>query len=269
MRLTISTLACPDWPLDRIIAACARHGIGGIDFRGLGPEIDVTKHVAFGAGLEDTLALLRQYAIELPCFSTSVTLISPGPQRWQDMLDEARRYAVLAGRTGTPFLRIFGGAPPDDMTRDEALAMARRHLRQVLKICKPHGTMPLVETHATWSSSGQLKELLHEFDPADVGVLWDVEHPYRSGESPGDTAESLRRFIRHVHLKDSSCTNGKSTPRLLGQGDLPLGDFIKALRAIAYDGWICLETEKRWHGETAPDPDESIPHFATFMRANA
>ena len=147
--------------------------------------------------------------------------------------------------------------------------MAQRHLRQVIKICKPHGALPLVETHATWSTSGQLKELLHEFDPADVGVLWDVEHPYRSGESAGDTAQALRRFIRHVHFKDSSHAAGKSTPRLLGEGDLPLRDFVRALRAIDYDGWICLETEKRWHGETAPNPDASIPHFAQFMRSVA
>jgi sugar phosphate isomerase/epimerase len=233
----------------------------------LGPEIDVTRHVAFGAGLEDTLGLLGQYGIELPCFGTSVTLISPGPQRWQDMLDEARRYAVLAGRTGTAYLRVFGGAPAAGMTREEARAMAERHLRQVIKICRTHGTMPLVETHATWATAGQLKELLHEFDPGEVGVLWDVEHPCRSGEAPGETAEALRRFVRHVHMKDSSWSDGKSTPRLLGEGDLPLGDFVRALRGMGYEGWVCLETEKRWHPEVAPDPDESIPHFASYMRA--
>jgi sugar phosphate isomerase/epimerase len=266
MRLSLSTLACPDWPLERIVAACVEHGIGGIDFRGLGPEIDVTRHVAFNAALEETLALLRRHGLELPCFNTSVTLVSPGPQRWQDMLDEARRYAVLAARTGTRYLRIFGGAAAGDMSAEETLAMAQRHLRQVIKICKSHGVAPLVETHDAWSTSARMKELLHEFDSAEVGVLWDVEHPYRNGESPGDTAELLRRYVRHVHFKDSTRADGKSTPRLLGEGELPLGDFVRALSAIEYEGWICLETEKRWHAQAAPEPEVSIPQFARFMR---
>jgi sugar phosphate isomerase/epimerase len=269
MRLSISTLTCPDWPLERIVAACAQNGIGGIDPRGLGEEIDVTRHVAFNAGLEQTLALLRTHGLELPCFNTSVTLVSPGPQRWQDMLDEARRYAVLAARTRTPYIRVFGGAAPQDMSADEARAMARRHLRQVIKICKPQGAIPLVETHDAWSTSARVRELLHEFDPAEVGALWDVEHPYRNGEAPGDTAESLRRYIRHVHFKDSTRTDGKSTPRLLGEGELPLADFVRAWRAIGYHGCICLETEKRWHAQTAPEPEISIPQFANFMRSIA
>jgi sugar phosphate isomerase/epimerase len=267
MRLTLSTLTCPDWPLDRIIDVCIEHHIPGIDFRGLGEEIDITRHADFNDHLDHTLAALRRHNLELPCFNTSVTLVSPGPQRWQDMLEEAHRYAQLAARTGTRYLRVFGGRPQEGMSPDEARAMAGRHLRQVIKICKPHGVIPLVETHDAWSTSAQLKELLHEFDPADAAVLWDVEHPYRHGESPGDTAESLRKYIRHVHFKDSTLTDGKPTPKLLGEGDLPLADFIKALKAIHYDGWLCLETEKRWHMQTAPDPDQSIPHFAAYMRS--
>ena len=37
------------------------------------------------------------------------------------------------------------------------------------------------------------------------------------------------------------------------------------LRAAGYDRWLCLETEKRWHAD-APEPHESIPQFAQFIR---
>src|SRR5437016_5492177 len=129
MKLTVSTLACPDWTLPQIIDACAAVGITGIDFRGFGPDIDVTRLREFTLDLDLTRTELARHDLRLPCFSTSVTLISPSPQRWQEMLDEAHRYATLAGRTGTPYLRIFGGAALHGMTRHESLAMASRHPR--------------------------------------------------------------------------------------------------------------------------------------------
>ncbi len=270
MRLSVSTLACPEWSLEQIVDACAANGIGGIEFRGLGAEIDITRSSAFLAELPDTLALLRAKHLALPCFATSVTLVSPGPERWQDMLDEAHRYAQLAGQTSTPFIRIFGGGVPKGVAEDQALLMAQRHLRQIIKICKVHGVIPLLETHDAFATAQTVKQLLHEFDPAEVGVLWDVEHTHRRGEAPGDTAEALGKLIRHIHIKDSvvdpSAAELKNLPRLLGEGDLPLKDIFRAINAMGYEGWLCLETEKRWHPETSPGPEESMPRFAEYLR---
>jgi fatty-acyl-CoA synthase len=267
MRLTISTLACPDWGLSQIVEACAAAGVGGVDFRGLGGEIDVTRLREFSLDLSNTLALFRRHGLEMPCFGTSVTLISPSSQRWQEMLDEAHRYARLAAKTGTRFVRVFGGALPKGMTRDEGLAMASRHLRQIVKMCRAHGTQPVLETHDEWSTSAAVRELLHEFDPDDAGALWDVEHTTRAGESPGDTAAALGRYLKHVHFKDSVRRDGKPVPKLLGEGDVPIGEALRVLGAAGYAGWLCLETEKRWHPEVAPAPEVSVPQFARFVDA--
>jgi len=265
MKLCFSTLACPAWDLRRIVDVAAENGIEGVDFRGIGEEIDITKLPAFNAELDATLAFMRDRRVAMPCLNTSVTLVSPAPERWAAMLEECHRYAQLASRTGTRFIRCFGGAVPVGMTRDEARSMAQRHLRQLAKICRPNGCQIVLETHDAWSTSDEVLELVHEFDPADAGVLWDVEHTHRGGERATDTAEKLRRFVRHVHVKDSVRIDNKNSPRLLGEGELPLADFVAALRGIGYDGYLCLETEKRWHAE-GPEPEQSIPQFATYMR---
>jgi fatty-acyl-CoA synthase len=265
MKLAVSTLCCPTWELPQIVEAAVRNGIEGIDFRGIGAEIDITALPQFGAELDATLRLLREGKISLPCFNTSVTLLSPSPQRWDAMLDEARRYATLAGRTETAFLRVFGGRTPQELTGEQARMMAQRHLRQVVKICKPHGCIPLLETHDDWTTSARVLELIHEFEPADVGVIWDLEHPWRAGESPAATAVGLRRFIRHVHIKDTTYPDGKRRGMLLGHGLVPLKECAAALAEIGYQAWYCLETEKRWDS-AAPEPGESLPQFAEFMR---
>ncbi len=76
---------------------------------------------------------------------------------------------------------------------------------------------------------------------------------------------ALRPWLRHVHVKDAKREDGKSLPCLLGEGDLPLADLVRAVRDVGYDQWLCLETEKRWHATVAPEPEESLPQFVRFM----
>jgi len=55
VRLTFSTLACPNWSFPQIVGAAAAHGLAGIDPRGLGEEIDVTRLPLFASELGATL----------------------------------------------------------------------------------------------------------------------------------------------------------------------------------------------------------------------
>lgn len=266
LPLTFSTLSAPTWTLPEILEHAATNGYRGVDFRGIGDEIDITKLREFTTELDATLASFRALNISMPCLNTSVTLVSPATQRWQEMLDEAHRYAQLARRTETKLIRIFGGAVPTDIMRDEAIAMARRHIRQLIKICKPAGCRPVLETHDAWIRVDEIGELLRDFQPDEIGILWDIEHTHRAGESPQETIDGLKRFIQHVHFKDSSRVDGKNVPKLMGEGDLPLKACVAALRSMGYEGFISLETEKRWHAG-APDAEASVPQFANFMRA--
>ncbi len=265
MQLCFSTLACPNWTLPQIVGAAAAHKLG-VDFRGVGAEIDITRLSSFTSEVDSTLELLAAHQIAVPCLATSVTLVAPAAERWQMMLEECHRYAVVAAKTNTRFLRIFGGGVPKGMNFEEARSMAQRHLRQLVKITSPHNCMPLIETHDDWSTSPRVLDLLGEFSPEDVGVLWDLEHPYNHGEAPSKTAELLKPFLRHIHIKDGKREGEKSLPRLLGEGELPLVELIGAVREAGYEDWICLETEKRWHPTVAPEPEESLPQFVRFMQ---
>jgi sugar phosphate isomerase/epimerase len=268
MKFCFSTLVCPTWSLPQIVGAAAAHGLEGIDFRGIGAEIDITRSALFNEELDDTLQLLRQHGLSVPCLQTSIALVTPVNERWEMMLAECHRYASLASRLGAPFLRIFGGEVIKGMTRTQAVAMARRHLRQLQHICAPHRCRVLLETHDDWATSEQILELLGDTPPQEAGVLWDIEDPCRRGEAPEQTARLLSRYIGHAHIKDSTRSNGASRPTLLGQGDLPLREFVSGLKLIGYDRWICLETEKRWRPEIAPEPEESLPQFVQYMKVN-
>ena len=267
VRLSISTLACPNWSLPQIVGAASAHGVQGLDLRGIGPEIDVTKLDLFDTEIDSTIELLRQHSVQVPCINTSIALVTTAAERWEMMLNECQRVRAACGQiedTVPAHLRR-GGAQGDDVASKQ-LHWLGGVLDSSRNCAATHNCQVLLETHDDWATSGEVRELLSDFPPEQIGVLWDIEHPYRRGEHPSDTA-SLAKYIRHVHIKDSVRDSGPSIPRLLGEGELPLEDVIKALRRIGYDGWICLETEKRWHPQAAPEPEESLPQFASWMRS--
>ena len=266
MKLCISTLACPTWTLDQIIAGCAQAGVQGIDFRGIGDELDITRLPEFNQRLDETLARFREHGLSMPCLNTSIRLITPHAEEWNSFLDECQRYAQLAGQCGTMYLRVFGGAIPNTMTRDQARMLGERHLRQISKICRTHGCKVALETHDAWRTSDEVLELVHALTPDEVGVLWDIEHPIHGGEEVERTVQRLHRYICHVHIKDCVVEEGRRVSKLLGQGVVPIRECVQALRDTGYDGWWSLETEKRWDAQ-APEPEQSIPQFVRYMRS--
>lgn len=264
MKFSLNTLACPAWNLDQIIAAASGSGLDGIDFRGMAEAIDITHLPEFTTDLSATVEKLKAAKLGMPCLNTSVTLVCQAPAQWDEMLEEFHRYAQLAAATATPIIRVFGGATPKELSPEQARSMAERHLRQLAKIGRPFNCRPAVETHDAWGRA-RLLELLHEFDPRDAGIIWDVEHTTHDGDDPLETVQSLKKYLAHAQFKDVVMEAGQRKPQLLGHGHLPLRAAFNALRSIDYAGWICLETEKRWDSN-APDPEFSVPQFAGFMR---
>ncbi len=265
-RLTISTLVCPSWPLETILERAAAVGVQGVDFRGIQQNVDHTTLPAFSTQVDKTVALLRGRGLEAPCMCSSVALMTPDPLKWAGMLEEYLRYLKVADAFGSPFIRIFPGRTPADMSRDAATVMARQHARQLASLAKSHRAKPLLETHDDWGASAEVIQLIDDCDPDAFGVVWDVRHTWAAKELPQQVIATLGPRLKHVHVKDSVMRDGREVPALLGEGIVSVRESLIALRDANYDGWICLETEKRWYPEVAPVPEESLPQFVAFVR---
>lgn len=269
-KLCFSTLVCPDWTLPQMASAAADAGIAGIDFRGIGPELDITVLPDFTDDLATTLTLLESRGISMPCLNTSVTLLEFDAAAWSRSLEEYARYARLARRTGTRMLRVFGGSIPADTSYAAALENVRVHLRELVQINGRinGGTdcIPVLESHDNFRTADQVLAVVDAVPARSAAILWDIEHTYRAGECPADTVRLLGSRIKHVHVKDVLIKNGAVVcSTLLGQGNLPVAQAMRCLAQHGYDGWLSLETEKRWRPD-APAPESSVPQFAAFTR---
>jgi sugar phosphate isomerase/epimerase len=254
LPLAFSTLACPDWSLERAAEMAQTHGYAGIELRLLdGQTIEADIGPAARRRVRTVLEAAGLPAVAL---DTSVRLAGgDGAAR------ELRSLLELAAEWGSPMVRVFGGDAPGGPA-----AMAT-----VLEAAVPDaerlGVSIAVETHDALSSARAVADLLALVPSPAAGALWDVLHTWRMGEAPDLVARLFGDRLLHVHVKDGRPRGGADWELVpLGEGTVPMARSLRALRDGGYRGWLSVEWEKRWHPELA-EPEVALPQHAAALAA--
>jgi sugar phosphate isomerase/epimerase len=265
MKLGVTTLGCPDWTLDEILSRLPQYGYEGVELRGLGPDLDLTKSPAFDSpvALARTRQSFSNAGLAICGIDTSCSFAGTDPAATANNLDEGRRSIDLANALDAPTIRVFGGSIVNITKRPEA---AKRVAEALLTLgeyaAQTAGVSVVLETHDAFSTGTQAAEALRQAVHPRVGVLWDLHHPYRQGEAPEETFAALRPYVKQTHVKDSQ---PGGTYCLLGEGDIPILQMLRLLKGGGYDGWINLEWEKRWIPALA-EPEIAFPQYAARLR---
>ncbi len=265
MKIAFSTLACPDWSWQDITSAAKDFGFDGVEVRGLGEEIFAVRAQPFAdEALGETIRKLSALRLSISCFSSACCLKYKGSE--EENVSEITEYVKLAAKLGTPYVRILADREPAPMGDEVDDAFIAAQLKRLAPIAERYGVVLLVETNGVFADTARLYRLLERVASDAVAALWDVHHPYRfAGETAERTVQNLGAYIKYVHLKDSVLgADGRVQYRLMGEGDLPIGEMMMALRSINYDGFVSLEWVKRWSRDLQ-DPGIVIPHYANYM----
>ena len=263
MKLAFSTLGCPDFDWPDIYSMAKDLGFDGIEIRGLGKDIFAVRAKPFTeAELPNTIKKLQQLRLEIPCLSSGCCL--KFADKASENHDEIIQYIELAAKLKTPYIRVLADLEPQPKGEvDDEVVLSS--LKKLAPIAEEKGVTLLVETNGVYTDTRRLFNLLNAVGSDAVAALWDIHHPYRfAGETPGQTVQNLGAYIKYVHVKDSVMEDDKVSYRMMGEGDLPINDFMLALRSINYNGYISLEWVKRW----AADLDDAgvvFPNFANYM----
>jgi sugar phosphate isomerase/epimerase len=259
MKLSVTTLGWPACTLDKVLEDLRNAGgFAGLDFRGLGDEMDITKLPEFNEKLDETMAAIADAGLTVSGLSTSARLVSRKGGRSED---EVPRYAKLADRMGVKFLRVFGGQRRDDQDRDAWMAEAVENLKTMVDSIADTGAVVVIETHDDWSHSADLAELLDKVDSPKAAALWDVLITCLMGkEAPAESVKNLGSRIQYTHVKDGVVKGGKFGISMVGEGEVDLPGAVAELKSAGYDGWLTFEWEKRWHPEI-PDAAEALPAY--------
>jgi sugar phosphate isomerase/epimerase len=266
--LAFTTLACPGWSWEQIVQKAVEYGYQGVELRGVEGEMDLTQAAPFTSGrLAVTKRELKDRGLAIPCLDTSCRFDQAAAVGAS--IDEGKRHIDLAAALEAPAIRVFGDRIPDIQAREQIIGQVSDGVLALARHAEGTGVQVLLESHGDFARLENLLAVLRVARHPQVGILWDVHHPYRFFAEPlVDTYERLKNHIKHVHLKDSIATDGGVRYCLLGEGDVPVGTVLQLLASGGYRGWIAFEWEKRWHPEIE-EPEVALPAFVRALRAAA
>lgn len=264
MKLAFSTLGCPEWSWDEVVSAASDLDYDGVEIRGLRNELRAPGIPEFAPRrIEETKAGLLRLNLAIPCLASAC--VFGAEAGYGAAMDEGRAYVDTACRLGSPFVRVMceSTAAPE---KSVDTSLVRKALVELGAYAAARSVTILLETNGWFADSERLARLFREVEAPGLGLLWDVHHPYRFfGEEPKLTASRIGKWIRYIHIKDSIADNGKVRYKMLGEGTLPIKDFISALVDIGYDGWYTLEWIRRWD-MTLEEPGIVFAHYIQYMR---
>jgi sugar phosphate isomerase/epimerase len=267
VKLSFSTLGCPDWTFEDILAGGNAYGFDGVGFRGVDGEIDLTKIPEFAPDRRAaTRRRLADAGLAPAMILTPARLIVPAAEA---SLRLAETHIEIAAGLGAPAIRVFGGQFPIGLSRAAAVERAAAALRRLGDFAGPRGVSVLLETHDDFTDPALLRRVFEAACHPAVGAVWDSHHTFRIAEVSMQAAwDAIGPWVRAVDIKDSitdlaAPLGYRYVP--LGEGDVPVADAIGVLRDGNYAGWLTFEWEKLWHPELAP-PEIAFPHFMAAMR---
>lgn len=268
MKLSFTTLACPNWELDQILGAAKQYGYDAIDFRHYRGSTALPALPEFTTGLAATAQKIAAAGLKVSGLSSGIHVFSADAAKREQAVNEAAAFARIAAGLGAPMVRVFGGKLAGT-PRPEALKIGGATLRAMASAAAREGVVIGLESHDDWVRGVEVMALLHAAGAGQsVGVLWDVLNSCQDANEPPEvTWHQIKGHLVATHWKDSSSLHPAPTQYCLpGQGRAPFQKIYELIHGSGYDGYYTFEWEKAWHPELA-EADVALPAFVKTMRA--
>jgi len=262
--ITFSTLACPDWQIETVIAKASEYGYAGIEWRG-GPQGHVQPDM--GAGKK---ALIQQRCSDAGLMSLAVTaytsFVSNSIEERQVNVDELRRYSDLAAELGANYVRAFLGEIPQSAHLDSSIYKKISDcLNTAAEYAESVGVKIAIEPHDDFVRSSSVVPILKGIQHPALSVIWDIANAFAAGEDPAEGFVLLKDQLAYVQVKDGKRHGYRWQLCSLGQGNVPLDQAFELLLAHGYQGAFSVEWEYAWHPELDA-PEIALPSALRTVR---
>ncbi|MEL7473886.1 MAG: TIM barrel protein [Planctomycetota bacterium] len=250
MRLAWSTLACPDWTLDRVAAFTRGSGFDAAELRTFGTEHADLACEPFLTGAGKIREIFAEEGAEVAGLATSVRFDEPVfppiiGRVFNDLergIRACQRSIDLADHIGAEYVRVFGfETPKGDSTRQGIKRIGDR-MRLAVDRADKRGTRVLVENGGDFSSGEALERLIDRADHRLVRACYHLAVGSQAGDRIADVVRRLGARLQVLRVTDDD--HGR--PAALGEGDNNAEATLKAALDAGFDGTIVYEYPALW-----------------------
>jgi len=259
MKLSFSTKGWHGRSFDDFCEIAKDMKFEGIELHNIHNPLFTEKDGAFhNYAAAATVRRLYELKLTLPCIDTLCDCADITKKA--EALEEIGECIKIATNLHIPNVRIR--AIGDGIEKEAAIAAVMEILSKAVPTAETNNISLLLETSGIFCDTAALREVLIDFASDSLGAIWDMYSPYfNCDEQPETTITNLGAYVRHVHIKDAQRTESGTEFCLMGEGELPIGEMMAALRSVNYDGFISLE----WHPDWCEELDDMEIIFAQFV----
>src|SRR5687768_3832094 len=264
MRFAFSTVSCPKWDFDTIVARAKEYGYDGVEVRGFLNESILTASNPF---LTDAGKLRRTFAdagIEIACLASSIAMTHKKREDAR-LADALRTYIDTAQQLGCPLVKIFDTQVKAGQSRDSAGTVLGNWVAPLGDYAAEREVAIVIENALSFRNAKELWTIVDRLNHPSIGVCWDLFNAALVGKKPAYSVPTLNSKILYTQVKDATLGPLGATYTKIGEGDVEVRNFIRRLRGIGYEGYVTVEWEKAWLPNLA-EPEEILPDAIRKLR---
>lgn len=267
MKIGFSSLVCPSWSLETIVAKAAEYGYDGVEIRGLCGELRLPQIPELVANPGATRQLFAAANVELVCLASSCTLAERKVSEVARKRVELEEYIELASKLGCPFVRMFAGEVGKGDVREATLGRVARELAKIASFAARKKVTVLVENGGDFPGSADLWYLCDNVAHPAISVCWNPCTAMTEIERPTISIPRLGTKIGMFHVCDGQFdrTGFMEGYKIPGTGNVELDRAIELLKGIAYREYLMFEWPKLWVSSLAA-PEQVLPQVQHFLR---
>jgi sugar phosphate isomerase/epimerase len=220
------------------------------------------RYLDAGYSAEDLRATLKTHGILPVCIDILGGVERCTPTEHHRLMDEARRLCKVAHTIGCPTIQLNAFCALAQRPWEEILTLTATNIADIADLGQDYEIKFQVEG-AAWTpihSLSQCLQLIEAVDRKNVGLVIDFWHLWAGrGTTPEELARLDEHLIYGVHLAD-----GKRPPKgepwvdekllrgfLPGDGDLPMVEWVAAVKATGFDGAVSGEilNDRLWEND--------------------
>lgn len=264
MKFAFSTVGCPKWDFETIVARAREYGYDGVEVRGFLNESILTAANPF---LTDPAKLRRTFenaGVEICCLASSIAMTQKR-KRDEALAGDLRSFIDTADALGCPLVKVFDAQVRPGQTRSGAGVELGDWLMPLGDYAAERGVMIVIENALSFRAAKEMWSILDRLQHPSISCCWDVFNAALIGEKPAVSVPTLNSKIQYVQVKDAKLGALGATHCKLGEGDVQVEKMIIRMRGIGYSGFVTFEWEKAWLPGLA-EPEEVFPEAVTKLR---
>jgi len=249
MKVSFSTICCPQATLASAATMGETAGFGGIELRTFGIAGSTFACEPFLTDAAKLRRTMLNAGLQVSCLATGLSFDRAiDPLLGRTFLDteqavRACKHAIeLAAQIECPYVRVFGFELQGNETRKAGIARIMEQLDKALDACDRTGVSLLLENGGSFCTAEQLCEVMDKADNVLLGAAYSVAVGQQAGDDPATAIRTLGKRLLSIKIRDYS----DGVQVRLGEGTVQNHRAVTAARSIGFAGPVVYELDRAW-----------------------